>query len=95
MSETVDVVLVKVFDARPGDLVLDDQDAIVGRVIAGREGEIRVELEGLPDGRNRWSWTLELIRTDRPTLPVLANLRRVLTEHHLPIKWFEIVREIP
>jgi hypothetical protein len=93
MSSTVDVIEVKVRDAVPGDLVTD-RDEIVGRVIAGREGEIRVELEGLPGGKNRWSWNLGLIRTDRPTLPVLANMRRVLAEHRLTVKWFEIVREV-
>ena len=91
---TVDVVLVKVRDAVPGDL-LTDRDEVVGRVIPGRPGELRVQIDGLPDGRNRWSWSLDRVRTDTNTLPVLQNMRRVLTEHHLPIKWFEIVREVP
>ena len=80
MADVVDVIDVKdLRQARVGDLLVHG-DAVVGTVIAGRPGELRARLEGLPDRLSRWSWDLDKIATDRGTVPVLAKMRQVCAE---------------
>ena len=96
MDDVVDVVpLRNLHDAQPGDLLVDG-DAVVGTVITGRQGDLRVQLDGLPDYCARWSWTLEKIRVrSTSTVPVLAKMARVLRENglHAPAV-FHVCREV-
>jgi hypothetical protein len=95
MADVVDVIDVRdLRDARPGDLLVRG-DLVAGTVIAGRPGELRAHLDGLPDRLSRWAWDLDKIACNRGTVPVLPKMARVLDEYGIEAgDRFHLMREV-
>jgi hypothetical protein len=94
MSSVVDVVAVRLRDARVGDWLVCCRD---GRVVATIEAVDRAVLRArFTEVQHRaWNWDTPQLDANRDTLPVMHSLRSVLCDYGVRVgQVLELVRPV-